>query len=430
MDLKEDFLSFIWQFRQYKAHDLLTTAGETLKIMQVGQPNKHAGPDFFNASIILQGTTWVGNVEIHVRSSEWIGHGHERDQAYNNVILHVVFEDDLPVCRADGSYMPTLALKPIFHEHILANYNGLVNAKRTFPCYTQIGAVDDFICRGAFSRTLVERLEHKSLEVEQKLNQYKGDWEATFNYFLARSFGFKVNALPFELLADSFDMQLYAKYRDAPLQTEALVFGQAGFLNRKFLEPYPEQLRREYDFLRLKFKLEPLHLSLWKFLRMRPSGFPTVRLAQFAALMNRSAHLFSKVLHTTNLKDLKEIFTKLPIHSYWSSHYHFEKPASPFMPQLGAASVESIIINAVCLIIFSYGRIMDQEKHTESALFFLEHLPPENNHVIRSYRAAGLKVENAFASQAVLQLNKNYCNNMRCLNCSIGMTVLKKTGNP
>lgn len=426
MDFKEDFLSFIWQFRQYKAQQLSTTAGEDLKVIQVGQPNKHAGPDFFNASIVIHGTTWVGTVEIHVRSSEWIGHGHERDQNYNNVILHVVFEDDVPVFRPDGSSMPTLALKPIFHQHILSNYSGLVNTKKPFPCFAQIRTVDALTCSGAFSRAIIERLEHKSLEVEHKLEQYKGDWEATFHYFLSRSFGFKVNALPMELLADSFDMHLYAKYRDSPLQTEALIFGQAGFLNERFLEPYPQQLQREYEFLQKKFKLTPLQLSIWKFLRMRPTGFPTVRLAQFAALMNRSANLLSKVLHITELKDLKSIFVRLPIHSYWSSHYHFGKQAPAFMPQLGAASIESIIINALCLMLFSYGRLMDQEQYMERSLFFLEHLPPENNHIIRNYRTAGLKVDNAFASQAVLQLNKSYCNNMRCLNCSIGMTVLKK----
>jgi hypothetical protein len=426
MNLKEDFLSFIWQFRQYRAQQLCTTAGEALKVIQVGQPNKHAGPDFFNASIILAGTTWVGNVEIHVRSSEWIGHGHERDRAYNNVILHVVFEDDIPVRRADGSFMPTLALKAIFHEHILSNYNGLINAKLHFPCFTQIGTVDRMISHGLFSRTLVERLQHKSLEVEQKLQQHKGDWEATFNFFLARSFGFKVNALPFELLANAIARQFYARYKDAPLQTEALIFGQAGFLNKIYKEPYPEQLRREYEFLKQKYQLVPLEVSLWKFLRMRPTGFPTVRLAQFAALMNRSEHLFSTVLNLSELKGIKALFMKLPIHSYWSSHYHFEKPANAFMPQLGTMSIENLIINAICLSLFSYGRIMDQPKYMDRALFFLEQLAPENNHIIRPYKSAGLKVENAFASQALLELNKNYCSQMRCLHCSIGMSIMKK----
>lgn len=427
MNLKEDFLSFIWQFRQYKAQQLCTTAGDELKVIQVGQPNKHAGPDFFNASIIIAGTTWIGNVEIHVRSSEWIGHGHEQDKAYNNVVLHVVFEDDIPVRRADGSFMPTLALKNIFHEHILANYNGLIGAKRHFPCHSQIGAVDKMICHGLFSRMLVERFQHKSLEVEHKLEQYKGDWASTFNYFMARSFGFKVNALPFELLAHSIERQLYSKYRDAPLQTEALIFGQAGFLNKPFKESYPQQLSREYEFLRQKYMLVPLEVSLWKFLRMRPIGFPTIRLAQFAALMNRSEHLFSTVLGLTELKDVKALFRKLPIHSYWSSHYHFEKTAPAFMSQLGAMSIENLIINAICLTLFSYGRIMDQQKYMDRAMYFLEQLAPENNHILRPYKTAGLKIENAFASQALLELSKNYCSQMRCLNCSIGMTILKKS---
>ena len=425
MDLKEDFLSFIWQFRQYKTQGLSTTAGELLQILQVGQPNKHAGPDFFNAKVVVAGTMWSGNVEIHVRSSEWNGHGHEQDRAYNNVILHVVLEDDLPVKRADGSFMPTLELKSIFHQHILENYNGLVKVRRPFPCYAQVGAVDGLVCHSAFSRALVERMEFKSREVEEKLSQHKGDWEATFNFFLARSFGFKVNSLPFELLANSFDMQLYAKYRDAPLQTEALIFGQAGFLNRPFADPYPEQLRREYVFLKQKLQLQPLEQSLWKFLRMRPTGFPTVRLAQFAALMNRSEHLFSKVLHGDDLNFMKSIFSKLPIHSYWHAHYYFEKQVQAFVPQLGVASIESIIINAVCLITFSYGRIMDQERYMNKALNFLEQLPPENNHILRQYKSAGLKIDSAFSSQALLQLNRFYCSKMKCLNCGIGVNILK-----
>ena len=426
MDLKEDFLSFIWQFRQYAAQNLGTTAGEQLQVLQVGQPNKHAGPDFFNAKIIVAGTTWSGNVEIHVRSSEWNGHGHERDQAYNNVILHVVLEDDLPVKRADGSFMPTLVLKSIFHQHILENYNGLVEVRRPFPCYAQMETVDQPILEGTFSRVLVERLELKSREVQEKLTYYKGDWEATFNYFLARSFGFKVNALPFELLAASFDMQLYAKYRDAPLQTEALIFGQAGFLNHPYSDPYPAQLHREYEFLKQKLHLKPLEQSLWKFLRMRPTGFPTIRLAQFAALMNRSEHLFSKVLQGGDLDYMRNVFSKLPIHSYWHGHYHFEKPAAAFVPQLGVASIESIIINAVCLITFSYGRIMDQEEYMNKALYFLEQLAPENNHILRQYKTSGMKIDSAFASQALLQLNKNYCTKMRCLECGIGISILKK----
>jgi len=426
MNLKEDFLSFIWQFRQYKAQQLCTTAGDELKVLQVGQPNKHAGPDFFNACVIIEGTTWVGNVEIHVRSSEWIGHGHEHDKAYNNVILHVVFEDDIPVCRSDGSFMPTLALKPIFHEHILANYNGLIDSKRHFPCYAQMGDVDPMIFHGLFSRTLVERLQHKSLDVEQKLRQYKGDWESTFHFFLARSFGFKVNGLPFELLADSIERQLYSKYRDAPLQTEALIFGQAGFLSKRFTEPYPQQLWLEYEFLKQKFNLQPLEPSIWKFLRMRPTGFPTIRLAQFSAVMNRSEHLFSTLLDLTELKDIKALFLKLPIHSYWCSHYHFEKPAPKFVPQLGMMSIENLIINAISLTLFGYGRIMDQQIYMDRAIYFLEQLGPENNHILRPYKTAGLKIENAFASQALLELNKNYCSKLRCLHCSIGMAILKK----
>jgi hypothetical protein len=427
MDLKEDFLSFIWQFRQYKAQNLTTTTGEQLQVLQVGQPNKHAGPDFFNAKVIVAGTTWIGNVEIHVRSSEWIGHGHEQDLAYNNVILHVVLEDDLPVQRADGSFMPTLELKYILHQHILENYNGLVEVRQPFPCHAQVATVDPLIFHTTCSRTLIERLEFKSKEVQEKLEQHKGDWEATFNFFLARSFGFKVNALPFELLASSFDMQLYAKYRDAPLQTEALIFGQAGFLEKSFNDRYPEQLRREYIFLKQKHGLSPMEVSIWKFLRMRPSGFPTIRLAQFAALMNASHHLFSKMLHSSELKDLKAILSKLPIHSYWTGHYHFEKQAPAFNPQLGIASIESIIINSICLITFSYGRIMDSESYMNKAIFFLEQLPAENNHILRQYRSAGLKIETAFTSQALLQLNKHYCGRMQCLRCGIGVNILKRT---
>jgi hypothetical protein len=426
MVLKEDLLSFIWQFRLFTTTQLQCSAGEVLEIIQTGQQNKHAGPDFFNAKLRIGLTNWIGNIEIHVKSSDWILHGHSRNRAYDNVVLHVVYEEDARVCRADGTIIPTLVLKHICSPALFERYNALLSARTAFPCEMQIATVEPIVISSSLSGVLVERFEKKYADVLGILQLNKGDWDATMYFLLARSFGFKVNSIPFEMLASSLDHQLFARYKENPLQLEALIFGQAGFLTGHFEDTYPTQMKLEYEFLKKKFNLQPIDVSIWKFLRMRPASFPTLRLAQFAGLMIKSQHLFSKILTTQDLPSVKAYFADLPVHSYWRNHYHFSSRTAAAQTQLGKRSIENIIINTVCLLLFSYGKHMDQPSFMDQAFSFLEQLHAEKNNIIQKYLESGIKIENAYDSQALLELNKSYCTQKKCLNCGIGIKILNK----
>lgn len=426
MRFPEEFLHYIWQFRLYDLTALQTTGGQTIEVLHCGFPNKNAGPDFTNAKIIIDGTTWAGQVEVHIKSSDWNAHQHQNDNAYENVVLHVVLEHDVEISRRDGTILPTLVLQDKIPVHLFENYQGLISATNAFPCEQQIGSVDSFMVNGFLSRVLVERLEQKSQEVFERLEQLNGNWDETFYHFMAKNFGFKVNALPMQLLAQSLPQQLFAKHKDQSMQIEALIFGQAGFLNQSFERDYPNVLKTEYAFLRQKYDLQSIDISLWKLLRMRPQNFPTLRLAQFAALIAKSNHLFSKVLEVKNVKELHQLFEKLPINLFWRTHYHFNKTTEKVNVQLGKSSVDNILINTVSLFLFAYGKYTAQENFQTRAFYLLESIAAEKNNIISQYIGAGVRVENAYQTQALLQLRKNYCNEKRCLSCGIGLKILKK----
>ena len=426
MNFNEDFLHFIWRFRLFNATRLICAGGEKLKILHPGILNQHAGPDFSDARLFIDQISWVGHVEVHLKSSDWLLHRHQQDAFYDAVILHVVYQHDAPIYRTDGSLVPVLVLKGLFSDLLLHNYKNLIAVSNRFPCEKHIGDLDPLIVNTFLSRLVIERFEQKSAEVFEKLNHSCGDWEQTFYGFMARNFGFKVNGLPFDLLTVMLPQRILSRHKDNALQIEALLFGQAGFLKQTFFEDYPRQLQAEYLFLRKKYKLIPMNPAVWKFLRMRPQNFPTVRLAQFAALVVKSNNLFSKVVDAKTLSDLKVLFSALPVNEYWRTHYHFNKQAKQVILQPGKSSVDNIIINSVCLFLFCYGRYADQPDLADRALDFLERLPAERNAIIDQYRYAGVKVSNAFTSQALLHLNKCYCNQKKCLNCAIGIKILRK----
>nr|WP_238533695.1 DUF2851 family protein [Pedobacter agri] len=294
MNFSEDFLHYVWQFCSFDHHKLKTADGEELKILHQGFLNKNAGPDFSNAKIIIGETLWAGNVEIHIKSSDWLNHNHQVDKSYDNVILHVVFENDIEIKRIDGSVLPVLVLKDRIARDLIEKYETLFLTLTDFPCIAQIGTVDQIHIDSFLSRTLIERFEQKTELVIATLNELNGNWDETFYRFMARNFGFKVNALPFELLAKTVPQQIYGKHKNNPLQIEALVFGSAGFLNDQFEDDYPLSLKKEFQFLQKKYAIKPLEVSIWKFMRMRPQNFPTIRLAQFAALIIKENHLFQK----------------------------------------------------------------------------------------------------------------------------------------
>lgn len=424
MRIPEDFIHYVWQFKLFDKSALQTTDGCTLQLLNVGLPNKNAGPDFTNAKIVIDDTTWVGQIEIHLKSSDWNTHQHQNDAAYNNVILHVVLEDDEPVYTHENLLMPTLELKNRISPYLFGNYENLMSSTSKFPCENQVTSVDTFVVDSFLSRVLIERFEHKSKEVFDTLALLYGDWDETFYHFMARNFGFKVNGLPMKMLAQSLPQGLFAKHKDQMLQIEALLFGQAGFLEDYFKDEYPNNLKQEYEFLRKKYQLKSLEPSIWKFMRMRPQNFPTLRIAQFAGLIVKSSHLFSKILKVEDIKELKQLFEELPINNYWQNHYHFKKESIQKNIQLGKSAIDNILINTVSLFLFAYSKFSGDEHLQTRAFQLLESVASEKNAIIDMYLGAGVEIKNAYQSQAILQLNKFYCREKQCLKCSIGNKIL------
>lgn len=424
MGFPEEFLHFIWQFKLYDSRKLFSRAGEVIEVIDPGLLHKNGGPDFSTAKLRIANRLWIGHVEIHLKSSDWLLHRHHLDGAYENVILHVVYVDDKPIYRKDGSVIPVLVLKGLFPMQLLSNYQQLIKAIHSFPCEKQIGGVDALFTHLFLSRVLIERLEEKTKAIEEKLKELKGNWDEAYYHFMARSFGFKLNAMPMEMLARSLPQQLFAKHKDHPLQIEALLFGQAGFLDQQFKEGYPNSLKREYQFLKKKYGLCPLDPALWKFLRMRPQNFPTLRLAQFAALIVNSNHLFSKTLKL-HPDEQKKIFQKLPVHPFWKNHYHFNKQTKLVNLQLSSMSINNLLINTNSLFLFAYGKYVGNESLMDKGITLLTNLPAENNAITKQYVVAGVKLKTAYESQALLQLKKKYCNEKKCLNCGIGVKILK-----
>ena len=422
----EDFLYYVWKFRLYNRVNLLTTNGEAIVVVNAGMQNTHSGPDFQHARIKIGDTVWAGNVEIHVAGSDWQRHNHQQDRAYDNVILHVVYRDDVPVKRIDGSDVATLELENRIPPELYARYHNLIyGEQRIIPCEASIHIIDSLTMQTWLTRVLVERMEKKSAAVIASLGQNRGDWEETFYQHLAANFGFKVNALPFEMLAKSLPQSILGKHKNNPMQIEALIFGQSGFLIGELQDEYSNKLKAEYQFLQKKYGLKPLDVHLWKFLRMRPLNFPTIRLAQFAALIIRSNHLLSKILEIREITQLQKLFADIEINPYWETHYRFDTEASPLSKTMGANSVNNLLLNTLALFLFTYGKHHNQNYYISRSLKLLEQLPAEQNSIVSDFDMMGVKAKTAFESQALIELKNNYCDYKRCLHCSIGNKVLK-----
>lgn len=424
--MNEAFLSYLWKFRLYKNENLQTTEGESIEVLQTGEQNHQSGPDFFNAKIKIGNTIWAGNVEIHTIASDWLKHQHQTDDAYDNVILHLVYEPDIAIKRKDGTNIPTLSLfkriPPMLHQNFLY----LDSSKDWIPCQEQITQIDNFTISTWLDRLLIERLERKINPILQVLQKNQNSWETTFYYFLARTFGGKVNSAPFQLLSKSLPMTVLAKHKNQLFQIEALLFGQSGLLNNKtFEEDYPNALLKEYRFLQKKFNLTPLQGHSWKFARMRPPNLPTIRIAQFATLIHQSSSLFSKVLATQKLTDFYHLF-EVQLSDYWLTHYVFDKTSKQRNKSLGKSTINSILINTVVPMLFVYGKKQGEHDFSDRALKLLEELQAEKNSIIEKWTALGLKPKNAFESQSLLQLKNEYCSQKRCLECVIGNKLIRR----
>lgn len=426
----EEFLHYLWKFRLFEGKDLVTQAGEPIEIVKVGEPNSDSGPDFFKAKIKIGKTLWAGNVEIHVRASDWEAHKHQHDKAYDNVILHVVHEADKELKRKSGEIIPTLELRSRVPKNIYQKYLSFKQSPDWIPCGKQIKGIDPFTLNNWLDRLLVERLERKATPILESLKQNKNNWEETFYQFLGRTFGLKVNSEPFELLTRALPLSILLKHKDSLLQIEALLFGTAGLLEDLTPSPspktgegsnsYKKQLQQEFKFLKSKFKLKPIDASLWKFMRLHPPNFPTIRISQFANLIYRSSNLFSKIIEGMDPASLLACETS----EYWLTHYRFAKQSPKRKKTLGGDSINNIIINTIAPFIFIYGKQKGEEEYTDRALALLEKTFPEKNSIITNWQELGVRAKNACETQALLQLKNEYCSKKRCLECSVGAKLL------
>lgn len=423
--MKEDFLHFLWKNRLFEPLHLLTCEGDSVEIVNTGRHNIHAGPDFFDARIWIGKTLWAGNVEIHLRASDWNRHGHQSDPLYRNTILHVVAENDVVVRNDAGATIPAVEIGwPLAVEH---NYQLLMEQNDWVNCASSLNKVDPFRIRFFLNGLAIERIQKKIAVIELQLSGLKDDWNETFYLLLARSFGFRQNGDPFEMLARSLPLQVIQRHRLSLLQVEALLFGQAGMLGEPTLfEAYPQQLAKEYLFLSAKYKLKPMPGHLWKFLRMHPRNFPTIRMAQLAGVLHGSPSLFTNLIWAKSMDELRFLF-RTGISTYWDTHYTFLSSSKKEIKMLGEGSFQSIVINVVVPFLFLYGDRHNKQELKDHALKMMEELPAEDNVILRQWTASGITAENALESQALIHLHHEYCEPAKCLDCNIGLRLITHT---
>ncbi|PHS64803.1 MAG: hypothetical protein COB12_07760 [Flavobacterium sp.] len=423
--MKEDFLHYVWKFQKFSIQNLKTSEGNSIVIEKVGEHNLNAGPDFFNSKLSINHQLWAGNVEIHIKSSDWFAHRHEEDAAYDNVILHVVWEHDGEVYRKDNTVIPTLELKGIVDKNVLENYQKLTSKQQQWiPCENDFATVDNFVFENWLERLYLERLENKSIIFETELKSSKNDWEGLLFTMLCKNFGLKVNGASFFSLAKSLEFSILKKCRTDTKKLEALLFGQAGLLEDQKEDPYFENLKLEYNYLKHKYKLSNSNVLIPKYFRLRPPNFPTIRLSQLASLYHQKHSLFSEIVKAKTLKDFYQLFD-VSASEYWNTHYNFGVASSKRKKQLTKNFIDLLLINTVIPLLFSYGKEIGKD-NSEVLLKLASTITSEENSIIKKFNDLRSSSKNSLQSQALLQLKKEYCNKKRCLQCAIGNAILKQ----
>ena len=424
--MSENLLQFIWKHRLYASIPVLKTIeGDDVIILYPGTLNTNAGPDFLEARLKIDQTLWAGNIELHLKSSDWNKHAHYENPAYSKLIMHVVYEHDSEIETMNDTLFPTLELKHHIDQNMLLKFEHLMQSTTFIPCKELISQVNNLTLQQQMTRTLMERLEEKTQAIQTLLKRYKNNWQEVYYVQLARGFGLHINQDAFEQLAIQTPLQLLSKHKNNLIQVESLLFGQAGFLFDYVDEPYPILLQREYEYLKKLHSLHPMEKHQWKFLRLRPANFPTLRIAQFARLLVDSNHLFSALLGATSIKEIEQLF-KLSVSDYWLSHYNFQEKSIERTKSLGKTFVHTLIINVIVPMLFMYGKLQGKETYCEQSIRLLEELPAEKNAIITEWNKIGITTNTAADTQGLLQLKKKYCDAKNCLSCSIGFAVLRK----
>ncbi len=423
--MNEDFLHYLWYNRLFYPSGLTTTGnGEEVEIIHPGWPNKNAGPDFFNSRIRIGSTMWAGNVEIHLRSSDWYNHGHQTDEAYNNVVLHVVAINDMKeITDSNKRIIPEIVLR--YPDDLLQRYDSLIHHNGILKCHDEVGKLLSIDVYNWMDRMLLERMEQRSQRISTLLDEFNGNWDQVFFVMLARAMGFGINSDPFEMLARSIPVNLLLRHSDNLPQLEAILFGQAGFLeNISTTESYPAVLKREYTLLRHKYSLTPINVSQWKLLRLRPVNFPTIRLSQLAAIINKNTGNFESWVNTENFG---QFASRLDVAAsgYWKSHFLFNKPvATEVKSHLGKTASRLLIINALLPFMFAKAQKRGQPEKCEHILKLFSGFPVEKNNILTNWREAGITAANAGESQALVYLTQKYCLQNKCLQCRIGHLII------
>lgn len=423
--MQEDFLHYIWKHKKFRFNNLETTTGESIVVTSVGQHNFNSGPDFFNAKIKVGDQLWAGNVEIHIKSSDWFLHSHEQDQAYDNVILHVVWEDNTEVFRKDNTPIPTLQLKGIVDVTMLSNYEKLfAKQNKWINCENDFPSTDDFVLSNWLERLYLERLERKSETINTLLVASNNDWESVFFKMLTKNFGLKVNGESFFSLAQSIDFSIIRKIQSNPQVLEAFLFGQAGLLEQDVEDAYYLDLKNEYKFLKQKFGLHNNQVLPLQFFRLRPLNFPTIRLSQLANLYNKHQNLFSKVIELNEVEDFYELF-RVSTSEFWKTHYTFQKASKTSIKTLSKSFVDLLLINTILPIKFCYAKQKGVEIDSE-IIKIATAITSEKNNIISAFNNLKEVSKSSLDSQALIQLKTEYCDKNNCLKCAVGNQFLNR----
>lgn len=417
--MTEKLFQYIWLNQYFDTTELRSSQGEELMIIDGGIFNKNQGPDFLSAKIRIGSQTWFGNVEMHLNSSDWFRHSHHLDQNYNNVILHVVWKNDAPELFPN---LPVLELESRIPGILLSRYEDWMNLTHTVPCENHLAMVEAPERERWLATVLRQRLERKSAYVLELYKESNHNWAETFWWLIARNFGVRVNADAFETIARSIPVNLLTRHKDQIIVLESLIFGQAGLLEQKFREHYPKLLQKEFRHYRKKYTLKKTFVKV-KFLRMRPSAFPTVRLAQLAMLIHRSNQLFSRIIDSKNDLQIRDWF-ELTANDYWHYHYRFGEETPIKVKNLGEDMIDNLLINTVAPVIYAYGTVLQDETFLRRAVAMLQIIPAETNRLAIQWKKLGVNAENAAESQALLELTTAYCDYKRCLECEIGKKIL------
>jgi len=419
----EEFLQFIWKHGFFLRKRMRTVCGRSLEILKPGEHNFHAGPDFFNASIRMGQLIWAGNVEIHLQASHWIKHGHHLDPAYDNVILHVVKEFDGDIWNSRGRRIHTLVID--FPTHFTTQYETLWSDKSWLPCYMYIGSVPSVQLQQWLRLLQAERLQQKTGRISSILKQRGMDWDETFYRVLASGYGLPINSLPFEMVSSRIPLQLLMEIRDSIPELEALLFGQSGFLHPGLVQgPYATKLMELYSQMAASLPGKSIPRHLWKFLRLRPSSFPTLRLSQFASLIQLHFPITNHLLEATSLVEIEQIL-RVSASKYWETHYVFGKCSPPLVKYMGHQSILTLIINVIVPFLQTMGKTGHSTNAIQRAHDILSELEAESNHIIKKWAKFGIKPRDALESQALIQLHNDYCKQKRCFDCQIGASLIK-----